>query len=128
MKSLLRHLLVLPAAAGLAAAVAASPAVPADPAAHLLQRHGSLAVANVGDHVETGSYRVHVSARLGRPDAVLPDGTWLYHRRRVADSTATGTLVVRFDAGRVSELRLAAPALVAALPPVPAESVLVAIK
>lgn len=128
MKFLLRHLIVLPAAAAIAAAVSASPADPADPAAHLLQRHGSIAVANVGEHIEAGSFRVHVSARLGRPDAVLPDGSWLYHRRRVAASAATGTLVVRFNTGRVSELRLAAPALAAALPPAPADSPLVAIK
>lgn len=131
MKSILHPLLLLSTVAAIAAAVSASPAspaAPADPAAQLLQRHGSIAVANVGEHIEAGSFRVHVSARLGRPDAVLPDGSWLYHRRRVADSAATGTLVVRFNTGRVSELRLAAPALAAALPPAPADSPLVAIK
>lgn len=68
-----------------------------------------------------------VSMRLGRPNAVLADGSWLYRgydARRVIDAgddevsgrdlIQSGTLVVRFNAGKVTSLSLAdEPALVA---------------
>lgn len=85
-----------------------------DTAAQLLARQGHVAVTNVGKFVEPGTFRIQVAAKLGQPDARLADGTWLYHRRRVAGSDAEGTLVVRFAAGRVHTLALATPAVVAA--------------
>ena len=116
------------AAAGLAglllalSPVAAAPATtPAtDRAATLLATHGRLAVTDAGPFVAPGTFRVQVAAKLGRPDLTLPDGTWLYHGHRVPDSDARGTLVVRFDAGRVRDLALVTPAVVAALQTAPA--------
>lgn len=93
----------------------AAPAV-ADRAATLLATHDSIPVQAAGPYVEHGSFRIHVAAHLGRPDAALPDGTWIYHQRGIAGSGATGSLVVHFDAhGRVRELRLGTPAHVAEL-------------
>jgi hypothetical protein len=86
-----------------------------DRAAELLARQGSVALTAAGRHVEIGTYRVQVSAKLGRPDLTLADGTWLYHGRRIEGSSAQGTLIVRFEGGRVSRLELATPAVVAAL-------------
>lgn len=85
-----------------------------DTAAQLLARQGHVAVTNVGAFVEPGTFRIQVAAKLGQPDARLADGTWLYHRHRIADSSAEGTLVVRFLSGRVHSLTLATPAVVAA--------------
>jgi hypothetical protein len=99
----------------LAAPLPASPPA-ADRAAELLATQGSLPLEAAGPYVARGSYRLHVAARLGRPDATLPDGTWIYHERRIADSAARGSLLVRFDArGRVGTLHLGTPAHVAAL-------------
>jgi hypothetical protein len=86
-----------------------------DRAAELLTQRGTVSAVAAGRHVEPGTFRVQVAAKLGRPDAVLADGTWLYHSRKIEGSTATGTLVVRFTAGRVVSLALASPATVAAL-------------
>jgi hypothetical protein len=97
------------------AAGATTPSSAEDPAAQALARKGSVPVAAVGRHVEPGTFRVQVSAKLGRPDTVLKDGTWLYHHRQVAASGAEGTLVVRFEGGRVSSLALVTPAVAAAL-------------
>ena len=96
-------------------AFAGTAATAPDRAAELLARQGSVALTAAGRHVEIGTYRVQVSAKLGRPDLTLADGTWLYHGRRVEGSDARGTLIVRFDAGRVSGLALGTPAVVAAL-------------
>lgn len=85
-----------------------------DTAAQLLARQGHIAVMNVGEFVEPGTFRIQVAAKLGQPDARLGDDTWLYHHRRIAGSDAAGTLVVRFAAGRVHTLALATPAVVAA--------------
>jgi hypothetical protein len=74
---------------------------------------GSLWVAAAGPYVNHGTCRVQVSAKLGRPSATLPDGTWLYEGFTAGDRS--GTLVVRFSAGRVSDLALASPAVVTAL-------------
>lgn len=108
------------AAAGLSAAPAPAPA--ADRAATLLAAHGRLAVTDAGPFVAPGTFRVQVAAKLGRPDLALPDGTWLYHGHRVPDSDARGTLVVRFAAGRVRDLALVTPAVVAALQAAPARA------
>lgn len=84
-----------------------------DAAAELLARQGHVAVANAGAFVEPGTFRIQVTTKLGQPDERLNDGTWLYHRRRIAGSDAEGTLVVRFAKGRVHSLSLATPAVVA---------------
>jgi hypothetical protein len=76
---------------------------------------GQIAVANVGDYVETGSFRVWVSSHLGRPDHVLPDGTWLYENRQVQGSAVGGTLAISFANGRVNAMRLLSPATETAL-------------
>lgn len=94
-------------------AAAASPAP--DAAASLLAKNGHVAVTSAGPFVAPGTFRVQVLAKLGRPDLTLADGTLLYHHRRIDASDATGTLVVRFNAGRVSSLALATPAVVTAL-------------
>jgi hypothetical protein len=72
-------------------------------------------VQAAGAHVARGTFRIQVSTKLGRPDLELADGSWLYHGRTIAGSSARGTLVVRFAQGRVSELALVTPAVVAAL-------------
>ncbi|HUR59960.1 MAG TPA: hypothetical protein VM029_19720 [Opitutaceae bacterium] len=104
---------LLTACVGAPAFVSAAPA--ADRAADVLARDGTLAAATAGRFVEVGTYRVQVAAKLGRPDLILQDGTWLYRGRKVEDSSAQGTLVVRFANGRVTSLALATPAVVAAL-------------
>lgn len=105
--ALLATLLAL--ATSLPAATQAEP----DTAAQLLARQGHVAITKVGEFVEPGTFRIQVATKLGQPDARLADGTWLYHRRRIAGSEAEGTLVVRFAAGRVHTLALATPATVA---------------
>lgn len=110
-RSVSAALLVLPL---LACSLAAGPAA-ADRAAEILATQGTLPVAAAGRYVEIGTFRVQVTAKLGRPDVTLPDGTWLYHGRKTENSTAQGTLVIRFNGGRVSALGLATPATVAAL-------------
>ena len=97
------------------ASAAAQPTKASDHAAELLARQGSVPLAAAGPHVERGTFRVQVAATLGRPDLVLPDGTWLYRDHRIEGSTATGTLVVRLEGGRVSSLALATPAAIAEL-------------
>jgi hypothetical protein len=96
--------------------VTSSPAAPEDRAARLLADGGRIALTDAGPHVSTGTFRIQVATKLGPPDLRLSDGTWLYHHRRVSDSTAQGSLLVQFDAaGRVSALSLATPATVVAL-------------
>lgn len=99
---------------GLASLAAATTDHP-DAAVHLLATRGTIPVSAAGPHVQPGTFRVQVAAKLGRPDFVLADGTWLYQRRRVHDSDAEGTLVVQFRDGRVSSLELASPAVALAL-------------
>jgi hypothetical protein len=99
---------------------------PSDRASALLASQGSIAVASAGPYVEIGTYAIQVTAKLGRPAASLPDGTWLYENFSAEDSAARGTLVVRFVQGRVSSLALATPAVVAALRTAPKSGVLVA--
>lgn len=86
-----------------------------DRAAEGLVTHGSIPVSSVSPYVEKGTFRIQVRTKLGRPDDVLPDGTWLYNGRRVAGSDATGTLVVRFDGGRVNSMSLVTPAAATAM-------------
>jgi hypothetical protein len=93
---------------------APEPAAP-DRAGQVLRATGRLAVQNVGPYVEIGTYRIQVSVKLGRASTVLPDGTWLYNNYAPENSAAKGTLVVLLINGRVSELYLATPAIVAAL-------------
>lgn len=97
-----------------ALAVATDP-VSTDEAARVLATTGIVTVKNAGPYVERGTYRIQVSTTFGRPSLVLPDGTWLYRGRAIKDSDARGTLVVRFHDGRVSELALATPVVIAAL-------------
>ena len=83
-----------------------------DAAASILAETGRVQVSNVGRYVSVGTLRVHVSAKLGRPEATFPDGTWIYENRRVNGSAAEGTLVLRFDhAGRVASMMLVTPAV-----------------
>lgn len=72
-------------------------------------------VESAGPYVQRGTFRIQVLAKFGRPDVELGDDTWLYYDCGVEETVAKGTLVVRFVAGRVSELALASPATVAAL-------------
>lgn len=87
----------------------------ADRAAQLLSTTGRLPVHAAGPYVEVGTYQVQVAVKLGRASTVLPDGTWLYENFVSKNSAAKGTLVVHFVKGQVSQLYLAAPAIVAAL-------------
>ena len=86
-----------------------------DSAAQALATTGSVALKAAGPYVNVGTYRIQVSAKLGRPSATLPDGTWLYNNFTVQDSDASGTLVVAFNNGCVSSLSIASPAVVMAL-------------
>lgn len=89
-------------------------ATPADRAATLLAGRGAIPVHAAGPHVAVGTYQIQVTVKLGRPNARLADGTWLYENFAADNSAARGTLVVRFDRGRVISLALATPAVVAA--------------
>jgi hypothetical protein len=88
---------------------------PPDAAAQRLAQHGAVSIIRAGPFVAPGTYRVQVSTKLGRPDMVLADGTWMYHHRRIEGSDAEGTLVVRFERGRVSSLSLVTPAIATAM-------------
>lgn len=92
----------------------------ADPTAQALDSIGVVPVKAAGPYVQIGSYRIHVRMRLGRPNAMLPDGTWLYNDISADNSAAKGTLVVRFDQGKVSQLSLVSPAVATAMLRAPA--------
>ncbi len=81
----------------------------------MLVTTGSVPVKAAGPYVEVGTYRIQVSVKLGQPSDQLADGTWLYRNYVVDDSNASGTLVVRFNAGRVSGLSLVSPAVATAM-------------
>lgn len=70
-------------------------------------------------HVRTGTSRVMVALRLGTPNAVLPDGSWLFSgynaRHDGKELVRNGTLIVRFQANRVASLAIADRATVLAL-------------
>jgi hypothetical protein len=116
LRTALRLAALAVALVALPAAVSAS-TIAADPAAQRLGSTGRIDVAAAGPYVEVGTYRIQVSVKLGRAHATLPDGTWLYENYSPENSAARGTLVVRFAGGRVSELFLATPAVVASLRP-----------
>jgi hypothetical protein len=102
-----------------------------DSAMERLATSGAVLVKTAGSYVEKGTFRIQVSTKLGRPTTILPDGTWLYENRAVQESNARGTLVVRFNQGRVSELALVTPAVATAMqadPHKPLGSYLVATK
>jgi hypothetical protein len=119
MKTALTSLLVV---LGVSALSSSALADPKDRASEIMARDGYVAVSAVGQHVEIGTFRVQVAAKLGRPDVVLADGTWIYHRHRIVDSTASGSLVVQFNDGRVSALTLMSAERVAGLQFGPRES------
>lgn len=72
-----------------------------------------------GDTVTVGTSRVMVSARLGSPNAVLRDGSWLFSGYELTVGTTVlkepRTLVVRFTDSVVSSLTFADEATVVAL-------------
>ena len=72
-----------------------------------------------GDTITVGTSRIMVSLRLGSPDAVLADGSWLYSNYVVRmarnDAGRPATLVVHFTASQVSSLTMADHATVVAL-------------
>jgi hypothetical protein len=86
-----------------------------DAALRAMSLTGSIAVKAAGPYVQIGSYRIWVSSHLGKPSVALADGTWLYSNFSADSDGATGMLLVRFNSGRVSELKLVSPAFVAAL-------------
>jgi len=99
------------------------------PISRELAATGEVAVANAGPYVEVGSYRIWVSSHLGRPSAVLTDGTWLYSNYSVNDTAVAGTLAVTFTGGRVAAMKLLSPTRVAILRSAPkAGNTLVAAK
>jgi len=93
---------------------------PADPAAQLLALSGIVPVKAAGPYVQVGSYRIWVSSHLGKPSAVTSDGSWLYDDFTADQSPARGTLVVRFNQGRVSQLTLVSSAVETAMLTAPA--------
>jgi hypothetical protein len=129
------HLTSLVRTAALAAAFLVAPVLasatdtaPADRAAQQLALKGSVTIKAAGPYVELGTYQVQVAAKLGQARTALPDGTWLYPNFAVNDSDAEGTLVVRFNQGRVSELTLVTPGIATAMitPKKAGEKILVA--
>jgi outer membrane protein assembly factor BamE (lipoprotein component of BamABCDE complex) len=107
----------------LPAMASANNSTTADRAQQLLSTSGTLPVKAAGPYVEAGTFRIQVSAKLGRPTFRFPDGTWLYENFSAADGSPTGTLIVRFNAkGQVSDLSLASPAAVMALRTQPTKS------
>lgn len=97
-------------------ALAARNPAPVNRTAQLLAIHGALPVSGAGPYVERGTFQIQVTAKLGEPTERLADGTWLYKNFSTEQNAATGTLIVRFNqAGRVSDLWLATPAVIADL-------------
>jgi hypothetical protein len=106
--------------AAVLAALAFSPAIVSakersDAARDLLGAQGTVAIDAAGPYVERGTFQVQVTAKLGRPDFVLADGTWQYRNRAIEGRDVQGTLVVRFTNGRVSALSLVTPAVALAM-------------
>jgi hypothetical protein len=113
--SILRAAALAPALLLLPALASAADSAPADSAAQMLTVVGSVPVKDAGPYVHVGSYRIHVWTMLGRPNAILPDGTWFYKDFSANDSIAHGTLVVFFDNGRVTKLSLVTPEVATAM-------------
>jgi len=119
------------AAAAVAAALLLVPAItsakdttPQDSAARLFATTGVVPVGaaksyraddSLASAVQIGTWQSAVSLRLGRPSAVLADGTWLYRGFAIDESATRGTLVVRFDHGNVSQLSLVSHRVEAAM-------------
>lgn len=63
-----------------------------------------------GDKVTPGTHRVHVGLRLGQPNFVQADGSWMYSNYVLQLGNALviqpATLVVRFKDNHVSQLSL----------------------
>jgi hypothetical protein len=97
------------------ASVSAKDNTSTDRATQQLALTGSVPVTAAGPYVQIGTYQVQVSAKLGRAGTVLSDGTWFYPNFTVNDSDAAGTLVVRFNQGRVSEISLVTPTVALAM-------------
>ena len=99
-----------------------------DRAAEMLAVKGSIPVSSAGPYVQAGTFRIQVITKLGRPETTLSDGTLLYPNFSADGSDASGTLVVRFNQGRVSELALVTPTVATAMvtPKKPSGRVLVA--
>ena len=106
---------VLAASASLANANPASSESTEVQVAQTLATTGQIEVANFGDYVHAGSFRIWVSSHLGRPDHVLPDGTWLYNDRQMENTAVSGTLAISFEHGQVSSMSLLSAATVVAL-------------
>lgn len=125
-------------AAALAAALLVVPAIAsandtarADSAAQLFASAGVVPVEAAKPYralnpgasvVKIGTWQSNVALRLGRPSAVLEDGTWLYRNFTVDESLAHGTLVVQFDHGDVSQLSLVSPSVETAMLTTPASA------
>ncbi|HUG11746.1 MAG TPA: hypothetical protein VMM36_12065 [Opitutaceae bacterium] len=110
------------------AIVSARSNTPADRAAELLAQHGTVHLKAAGPYVQVGTFRIWAEAKLGKPSVRMPDGTWLYRNYEIKGSSAHGTLVVRFDEGRVSGMSLVTRAVETAMlePKATPEGVMVA--
>lgn len=115
------------------APVAASEPAPADPVARTLAASGVIPLVKAttwtrdsfnghidGPEVPLGFPQSLVRRILGDPTAALADGTLLYRDFATENSSAQGTLVVRFAQHRVSQLFLVSPAVATALLTTPA--------
>ncbi|MBI2813595.1 MAG: hypothetical protein HYX71_04875 [Opitutae bacterium] len=82
-------------------------------------REVAATVAANGDTVTVGTSRIMVSLRLGSPNTVLADGSWLYsgYTARLGESgpSRDGTLVIRFANSQITSLSLADKATITAL-------------
>lgn len=67
----------------------------------------SVVRTSTGADLHQGTYRVEILSRLGRPDAVLVDGGWVYANRIQIGSGARGNLIVSFADEAVCRLVLA---------------------
>ena len=76
-------------------------------------------IAANGDTISSGTSRVMVSLRLGTPNYVTADGSWLYYNYHASfgehETGRPGTLVVRFANDQVTSLTIASQAAVVAL-------------
>jgi hypothetical protein len=95
---------------------AKAPSAAPDLAASALARVGSIPVKTAhhdefGDSVGIGSSPNLVIFRLGKPNVMLRDGTWMYRGCTVDLSEGTGTLVISFSKNRISQLTLVTPAV-----------------
>jgi hypothetical protein len=88
----------------------------ADRAAQAMASQGAVSVSNIGPSLKIGSTEKEVYKTVGQADAVLADGTLLFHKSFYIDhSAANGSLVVEFSGGKVSALRIVSPFEAAAM-------------